>query len=266
LLAIIVGSMLYTSCGKESVDREDDYCGTTYSIADYYFKPKKLNIIYKYDAIYGDWFANEKIGTYLDDKVDKKQEYAEHYFFADKSTISKYFDWNENRRKDAFIDESEILSPYKEYAEYFGDTILKTPHPSTEKICVLPITGVDVTCDKDFDSEHPAGTKLNDIMTWGYFPNYYDYLNEKDENGKLLHKGKRHYDFCIDYNYHGQTRPLTDIPNKPIMMADNDFTIDFNHKPDNPGRYEFTVKFTFGPDPLSGDTVDIAPASVSIDF
>ena len=47
---------------------------------------------------------------------------------------------------------------------------------------------------------------------------------------------------------------------------ESNFEILFDHEPTTPGTYEFTVKFTFGPDPLTGETVDIAPAKVSIEF
>lgn len=276
LLAVIVFTVLYPSCSKnKSGDREDWYLGTTYSIADYYFKPKKLNITYKYGGIYGDWLANEKIAidqAYVDD-LDNQQIYADHYFFLEDPKIKKYIDLRDAIDREIFIDPNDIASPYKEYSEYFGDTILKTKHDSggivlnsLGYICVLPITGIDVTCDKDFDGEHPAGSKLNDIMVWDYFRNYYEYLNVKDKNGKLCNKGKRLYDFYQEDNYCIESIPLAEIPNHPLMMAEHDFTIKFNHEPTEHGKYEFTVKFHFGPDPLSGETVDIDPAKVSIEF
>jgi len=98
-----------------------------------------------------------------------------------------------------------------------------------------------------------------------YFHNLYNVLHKKDGD-KLAYYGKTEHDLYNDDNRIIEKLPLSSIPEKPLLMMSNQFEIAFDHTPSAPGTYEFTVKFTFGPDPLSGETVDIAPAKVSIEF
>lgn len=278
-IAALASSMLTTSCDKnESFDHEDLYYVTSYNTTDIFFRPKKLNIFCINNAtIDGNWLYNEGIDStriyWNDNLIDYKQVNAEHYYFISQTDVKKYVDMREAKMKEVMIDTKDIINPYKKYAEYFGDTILKTRHStgaeySGSNICVLPTTGIDVTCDKDFDEEHPAGTSLNDIIQYLGHKDLYKYLNEKDENGVLIHKGKRLYDFYqhnLDTNYCNNIT-LSDIPEHPLTMAVHRFNLKFTHTPTEHGKYEFTVKFSFGPDPLSGETVDIAPSKVSIEF
>ncbi len=278
-IAALASSMLTSSCDKnESFDNDDLYYVTSYNTTDIFFKPKKLNIFYIHNGVInGNWLYSEGIDStrirWNDHIIDYQQVNAEHYYFLNQTDIKKYVDMHNASMKEVFIDTNDIINPYKKYAEYFGDTILKTHHGtgaeySGSNICVMPITGIDVTCDKNFDEKHPVGTPLNDIIQYLGYKNLYKYLNEKDENGVPLHQGKRLYDFyqhTLDTNYCYNVT-LSDIPEHPLIMAIEHFTLEFTHTPTEHGRYEFTVKFSFGPDPLSGETVDIAPAKVSIEF
>lgn len=277
-IAVLASSMLTISCDKEeSSDNDDLYYVTSYNTTDIFFKPKKLNIfcIHK-DAIDGNWLYSEGVDStrirWNDHIIDYQQVNAEHYYFLNQTDIKKYVNLKETTMKEVFVDPNDIINPYKEYAEYFGDTILKTRHQTGPEyagtnICVMPITGIDVTCDKDFDETHPAGTLLNDIIEYLGYRDLYKYLNDKDENGILLHQGERLYDFyqhSMDTYCYNVT--LSDIPEHPLMMAVDGFNLRFTHTPTEHGKYEFTVKFSFGPDPLSGETVDIAPANISMEF
>ncbi len=280
LTAVIASALGCNSCSKSEEDNDvidynsTPYLVTTNSMADCYFKPKKLNIIADNKRISGNWFANDKYGESikLSELMDNDQEYAEHYYFLNDSLFEKYI---ELKRKDVtkkrFIDDGDMLSPYKEYAEYFGDNILEAYH-GTEmfdfregKCCVLPIVAVDVICDKDFDAEHPAGAKLNDIMAWHGYYNYYDYLHQVDEKGNLVNNGKNSHEYYVA-NSNFEDVPLVDIPKKPLLMAEHAFLLLFTSNPSKSDSYEFTVKITFGPDPLTGETVDVAPAKVVLNL
>ena len=273
MLAVAAIAVLSPSCDKYGGD-DDLYYVTSNSVADFYFMPKSLNITsiqnYGQNKIYGDWFANENVGKVVDLvlRLDYEQEHAEHYYFLDDSQVKKYIDVKNATGRDVLIDPNDIISPFKEYAEYFGDTLLSYRHDDGKYIgennyCVLAVTGVDVTCDKDFDSQHPAGSNLNDIMCWGSYKDIYSYLHRTDENGNIIGKNES-LPTMAQLNIYDI--PLASIPENPLMMTENDFSLYFNSQPAEPGTYEFTVKFTFGPDPLSGEIVDVPSAKVSMVF
>lgn len=163
------------------------------------------------------------------------------------------------------LDPNDIISPYKEYANYYGDTCHLT-HPEhviipnwVENACILPLIAIDVVCDKNFDDNHPTGSSLNDILYYSQSFNTYDYLKNKEfqgEKGGWARGSVKRFEPCL----------LSQLPDNPVYMMESQYRLTFDHTPTAPGTYEFTVKFTFGPDPLSGETVDIAPTKVSIEF
>ncbi len=283
LLAAIVATSLFNSCNDEnkdiSKDSDDLYMVTTNNIAHNYFKPKKTYIFAYHGRIIGDWYSNEK-ATYnlvyndvynghLDGNqtTDFEEEYAEHYFFLDDAGFKKYIDLNDKANgKKVLIDEKDLISPYKEYAEYYGDTAhLKNHHSvilgisKVFNVCVSPLTAIDVICNKEFDNNHPAGSSLNDILSYKQSLELYEYLKNKQYQGEELY-------YTIGSIQDFNPRKLNTLPDNPVYLMESDFSLIFDHEPTTPGTYEFTVKFTFGADPLTGETVDIAPATVSIDF
>ena len=283
LLTTIVTASLFNSCDDDQISKESDnlYLVTTNNLVDTYFTPKKLNLYTQDKEIRGDWFANEYIGKReietdygtrhldFDDRLDINQVYAKHYYFLDNSTIQKYVDYKQKEKvNEVFIDENDLLSPYKEYAQYYGDTLCITRHVEYDvfSACVLPIVGIDVVCNKDFDSNHPSGVLLNDIMKYGWPQNIYGCLHDVDENNNLKYYGKKAFELYSSETFITNSIQLSDIPKEPLIMMGNQYTLLFDHEPTTPGTYEFTVKFTFGPDPLTGETVDIEPVTVSIDF
>ena len=278
LLAAFATIANFTSC----IDRNDNsevgglasarYMVSTNSIVDTYFTPKKLNICALNKAIYGDWFANENIGnTQVEtNRYDLQQIYAKHHYFINTTNQNKYLNIVSAYNKKVFIDQNDIQSPYKEYAEYFGDTLCLTDHTDYGDnygfhACVLPVVAIDVVCNKEFDSGHPAGSLLNDIAYLEQYLNYYNCLHQKSGDN-LLYYGKTASDLYYASNFIVENMPLSYIPGSPILMMESYFKIIFSHQPTVAGTYEFTVKFTFGPDPLTGENVEVEPATVSIDF
>ena len=300
LLATVSTSVLLNSCKDDNDINKDDnnkskneqagynlYMVTSYNVVHEYFKPKKAAVYTKDKDIQGNWYANEKISSkdtlFYYETVDKDHIYAEHFFFLDQDGINKYIKAKHEKsdktntsnlnydsvgelsNNEIIIDQKDIISPYKEYAAYYGDTTHLTDHVSGigatpwDFACVLPVTAIDVVCDKDFDAEHPAGSKLNDILYYSQFLETYDYLTNKEYQGEPIYSGKGSMKSF-------QPRKLSDFCGNPLYLMESQYQLTFDHEPAAPGTYEFTVKFTFGPDPLSGETVDIAPAKVSIEF
>ncbi len=281
LLAALMATSSILSCeddNKEEPEQNDDlYFVTSNNIAHNYFKPKKANIFTYHGCIIGDWYSNEKApyenryrdvyNGYLDrvDTDDFAEEYAKHYFFLDEKGIKKYTSANRKNNR-VIIDKNDLISPYKEYADYYGDTTHLKDHKgvfmgisSIENVCVLPLTAIDVTCNKEFDNNHPAGSSLNDIIYYKQSLELYEYLKNKKYQGE-------EFDSPICSIQDFNPRKLNTLPDNPVYLMESKISLTFDHKPSASGTYEFTVKFTFGADPLTGETVEIAPATVSIDF
>lgn len=280
LFAAIVVLSAVSSCQKDGGGKYGEfYMGTSYNIFQNYYKPKKANLFaWKGNVIVGDWYSNENIRysiVYSDvyngklsrsSTDDYDQEYAEHYFFLDDQGFKKYCEASDDNNKMIMIDPNDIINPYKEYAAYYGDTTHLTHHDGCitgmngiYNACVLPLLAIDVVTNKDFDAEHQAGSKLNDIVFYDQSHATYEYLKNKDYQEEALYWGRGS---CKDF----EPRRLDLIPENPVYLMESDFALRFDHAPATPGTYEFTIKFTFGPDPLSGETVDIEPVTVSMEF
>lgn len=269
LLTILLTSSFMVSCEDDSKGwhHDDLYLVTSNQIVDYYFKPKKLFTYSWKTRISGNWFFNNNAGNNevtLNEQFDKNQEYAEHYYFLNEDDLQKYKKSGESIDGEILLEDNDIMNPYKDYSLLFEDYGHITDHDymainSGIQACVLSVTAIDVICNKDFDQSHPAGSNLNDILKYNQDFDTYTFLHSPENKGKDIHSG-------LNWITKFEPRKLSDIPNNPIYMMNRAYEISFDHEPTTPGTYEFTVKFTFGADPLTGETVDIAPATVSIDF
>ncbi|MBO7440366.1 MAG: hypothetical protein J6U21_11900 [Bacteroidales bacterium] len=284
LLFVFAIALMIQSCKDKEEDNNSDnddlYMVTTYNIFHHYYKPKKANLFpWIENVIVGDWYSNENArysSEYRDvyggnmvasDTDDYEQKYAEHYFFLDDKGFKKYCEASDNSDKRIIIDEKDIISPFKEYASYYGDTTHLTNHDGiktnsqcgADNACVLPLLAIDVVTNKDFDEGHLAGSKLNDILFYDQSLDRYSYLQDKEYQEEKLYSG---IGSCKEF----EPRRLSQIPENPVYLMESHFVIRFDHAPTTPGTYEFTIKFTFGPDPLSGETVDIEPVTVSMEF
>ena len=207
LIVVFAIALVLYSCDKNNGDSDDLYHVTTNSFAHNYYKPKKANLFgWKDNVIIGDWYSNEKIPyayQYQDlyngrlsksETDDFAEEYAEHYCFMTQDNLGKYV---ENGK--VMVDLNDIISPFKEYAAYYADTTYLTNHncflmgiSGHENLCVLPLIGIDVVCNKDYDEEHPAGSKLNDILFYDQDLDTYGYLQSKEYQGDALESGIGH--------------------------------------------------------------------------
>lgn len=157
---------------------------------------------------------------------------------------------------------------YIEYAKYFGDTVYNRWHyfEETEWISVMPLTSVDITSDKEFDTDHPAGSNINDLCTFvDHGNNIYAFLHDTDAQGVPLYKG--HYKTNGDVPLHfSRYYNVNEIKTNPIIMPSESNYIRFNKMPEKHGTYNITISIKFGPDPITGQEIDIEPVTVSIDF
>lgn len=278
MLFVVFTTTILSSCedksSSEDIDRpkahDIDYLITTRYFADSYITPEKANLSSDYKNIIGHWYSIElkKLICKLDSTSteDNKQEDAKYYNFTDVNRLQKYFEKNPHYIiNEIEIEETDVLSPFKEYAEYYGDTAHIVPHFFGElghlhqNVCINPVLTIDVTCNKDFDETHPKGTKLNDIIYYEQHLDTYNYLQNKDNIGKRLYSESGDIEEFTP-------RKLSDFKDNPLYLMESEYHLIFEHEPIEPGTYEFTVKFTFGPDPLTNEPLEIAPATVSIDF
>ena len=151
-------------------------------------------------------------------------------------------------------DESK-MSGFVKYANFFGDTLGVVKHgiPHQQIASVMPLVSVDVTSDSDFDETHPAGSSLNNILSLYTYHDLGASIASKREKGV----------WCRDSIFVGLTA-ITET--NPVNMLNDWFRIHFTKAPATPGAYKFTVSMKFGADPLTGETVDIEPVTVEIEF
>lgn len=157
---------------------------------------------------------------------------------------------------------------YIEYAKYFGDTVYNTWHylAENEWISVMPLISVDITSDKEFDTDHPANSNINDLCTFvDHRNNIYAFLHDTDENGIPLYKG--HYITNGDVPLHfSRYFQVDSIKNNPIIMPSESNYIRFDKLPEKHGTYNITISIKFGPDPITGQETEIEPVTVEMKF
>lgn len=154
-------------------------------------------------------------------------------------------------------DEKEMAT-FERYAKAFGDTLFSEIHHSWDYIAsVMPLVSMNVTTDRVFDAKHPADSLINDLIDiyiWKDFKTVIaiteDLEHHKNEDVGLL-----------DYY-----RNLDSIPDSPISMFPDWFRLHFKKNPDTLGTYNFTISMKFGADPVTGETVEIAPVTVEMEF
>jgi len=147
------------------------------------------------------------------------------------------------------------MDTFVKYAKMFGDTMGVAEHgiPHQQIASVMPLVSMDVTSDSDFDETHPAGSSLNNILSLYTYHDLGASIASKREKGV----------WCRDSIFVGLTA-ITET--KPVNMLNDWFRIHFTKAPATPGAYKFTVSMKFGADPLTGETVDIEPVTVEIEF
>lgn len=140
---------------------------------------------------------------------------------------------------------------YNKYAEYYGDTNFQRDdddHGGPDVSC-NPLASISVTCNRDWDAEHPAGTELNDLISA-------DIMSVK----KQIESGYKETNHFFYYNN------LTDIDYNAIRPFSDMISLYMPSSAGKYGKYEFTISVSFDKDPITGINVSVEPITVEIDF
>ena len=119
---------------------------------------------------------------------------------------------------------------------------------------MMPLKSISIVADKDFDEAHPAGALLNDLFDIRY-PRYNSFIKNGYEPND--------YDNVRDYSLDSISH-LSDFKGEILFPERAKFYLK-NH-PSDKGKYTFTVTFTFDKDPVSGASLELAPANIEIEF
>ena len=146
-----------------------------------------------------------------------------------------------------------IKLPYYNYTKYYGDTTYWQHHTMAHNGlgCIMPLKSILIVADRDLDELHPAGTPINDLFDIGY-SRIYSYIqngyNPKGANDNAIYSISPLSSFNGAYLFPEESRLL------------------FKKSPSVHGKYTFTVTLTFDKDPVSGESLELAPASIEIEF
>jgi hypothetical protein len=206
----------------------------------------------------GVWYTSFT-GNYIDAFCIPKSVrlYSDDQFEFSEKYISFAFDYAHRFSYNNGWEEMSNEVKYEGYAKYYGDTTYTYNHDMSprQRVCAMPLMSINVVADRDFDESHPAGASLNDLFTFKYVAHYSfvknGYLNDKE--------GER--DDCPT----DSVAVLSDFRGASLFSTYID-PLFFNKLPATPGKYTFTVTLTFGEDPLTGEKVELAPASIVIEF
>ena len=119
---------------------------------------------------------------------------------------------------------------------------------------MMPLKSISIVADKDIDEAHPAGTLLNDLFDIRY-PRYNSFIKNGYEPND--------YDNVRDYSL-DSISPLSGFKGEFLFPEKAKFYL--TDKTTTKGKYTFTVTFSFDKDPVSGESLELAPASIEIEF
>jgi hypothetical protein len=236
LFILLVGLLLF-SCSKD--DNVSSSNGTspeaalspaTANYMEYFYKPQSMKLEYYPES---EWREEANIAVVMPIFSNYDCNSTEYYYPRPSLPDS-------------------IRLRYNDYVNYYGDTTYWQRH--TKEIngvgCIMPLKSISVVADKDLDEAHPAGTPINDLLDIGY-ARLYSYI----KGGYTPEMANEHQLYSIS----------------PLATFEGDFLFPeksrliFKKKP-APGKYTFTVTFTFDKDPVSGDSLELAPASIEVEF
>ncbi|MCQ2251484.1 MAG: hypothetical protein MJZ66_10305 [Bacteroidales bacterium] len=233
-LSLLATAMLFAACGDsndeatpEGKEPEEYKCGTYIkgSVIDKFYEPKKLDV----------------------DFLSPTQGFDYTLFSIYTISYSELKDpanrWLANTEKG------------QEYVKYYEDTTYSGWLSFTDlryEVSAMPLNSINVTTNKDFDSEHPAGSSLNDIFTLEYASAYELIQSNYDPN----------LNFNLTDKY--QEIALSEFKASPLLFYH--MYLYFNKLPEKLGTYEFTITFNYGKDPISGREAKVAPAVVKAEF
>lgn len=138
-----------------------------------------------------------------------------------------------------FFDKKIIKSDMAEYDTYsrlFNDTDFNREYVPVAPALVLPIHGINIVCDEDYDAGHPKGASLNDIAVF-YGISYSDYIASH-------YRGDPFETVKID---------IDDITlDHTRLLANQSMMLYLVTGPTKPGVYNFIIEFDFGDKVVKG--------------
>ncbi len=237
ILFILLAGLLMWSCGKSDdsespLDNVTNSAGTytTSSYMESFFTPHYL-------VLFTPEYLQDSGVTFFADISDFRVSEV-------KRTAYPNYSWCHD----------SILSKFHEYVVFYGDTSYCGMHSQARNGngCMMPLKSISIVADKDLDEAHPAGTLLNDLFDIRY-PRYNSYI----KSGYIPKLNVN--DYVLD-----SISPLSDFKGEILFPEDAKFYL--KKHPSNKGKYTFTVTFTFDDDPVSGESLELAPASIEIEF
>ena len=124
-----------------------------------------------------------------------------------------------------------------------------------EEGCLAPLESITIVANKDFDDNHPAGTLLNDLFELQFYA-FHSFI--KDGYKNVFEKNENLASNPID-----SVVIVSDF--KCVSLLQKQAVFNLIKRPAK-GKYTFTFTLNFGEDPLTGEKVEVPPASIEVEF
>lgn len=137
----------------------------------------------------------------------------------------------------------------KELAEFYGDTSYNRENlPFANSPLAYPIDKITICCDKDFDTEHPAGKPLDDVVKLE-FETFYEYVKNGYEIPADIpyknRKGNEKVAHLLNFeDINAEVATLVEIFPFNGQMIKVTPIIHFASAPAEPGEYNFVLETT----------------------
>ncbi len=199
---------------------------------DAFFRPKKFELRLV-DSIYDVQLTKAEFHVFYD--LEDEYNYSQSTSIQDKAHLAKY----------------------NEYAKYYGDTTYTWFHTMSviEEGCLAPLESITIVANKDFDDNHPAGTLLNDLFELQFYA-FHSFI--KDGYKNVFEKNENLASNPID-----SVVIVSDF--KCVSLLQKQAVFNLIKRPAK-GKYTFTFTLNFGEDPLTGEKVEVPPASIEVEF
>lgn len=137
----------------------------------------------------------------------------------------------------------------KELAEFYGDTSFNRENsPFANSPLAYPIDKITISCDADFDAEHPAGKPLDDVVQLE-FMTFYEYINNGYELPADIPSGNRYGNDKVIHllnfeDINAEVATLVNLLPFSVQWINVTPLIHFASKPETLGEYNFVLEMT----------------------
>ena len=138
---------------------------------------------------------------------------------------------------------SKNYAKAKPFIEFYGDTSYQgVVSPGAATALAYPIDKITISCEKDFDAEHPAGEPLDDVVKLDY-TSFYNFV----KGGYVYDFNKIPYDAdfysCTFDNVTADVTHLMQARTYGSYYGDRPVVV-FASAPAESGKYNFTLETT----------------------